>query len=202
MKRGKEIKTRIGELRGIKSSPELSIKNFKEVPFTILASDPSYTHWGWVVIRNDKIMAVGCIETGKETKKRRIRTGDDDIRRVSFITDYLREIIQKFDISYMVIEQPHGSQNASAMKSVGIVLGVCSSISSWSKVGVEYYSEADSKKCLLHKKTATKEEMKEAISKLYTVPWTGLKGKDEHIADAIAVYHTAKTQSPTLKLLL
>jgi Holliday junction resolvasome RuvABC endonuclease subunit len=66
---------------------------------------------------------------------------------------------------------------------------------------MESYSEQDSKKCLLGKKAATKQETIEAIKKLYDVPFTGKKNHDEAVADAIAVFHVASKQSGVLKFL-
>lgn len=66
---------------------------------------------------------------------------------------------------------------------------------------VEWYSEMDSKKFVLGKKSAVKLEMINAITKLYDVPWKKVKYHDEAVADAIAVYHTACGLSSTFKLL-
>ncbi|MGV9142118.1 MAG: hypothetical protein ACOC1X_04195, partial [Promethearchaeota archaeon] len=88
----------------------------------ILANDPSTRGWGWVVISTDgKVLDAGCIKTEAENKKRRIRKGDDDIRRVSEINSVLQDVFYKYDIIYIVSELPHGSQSASSMKMVGWV---------------------------------------------------------------------------------
>jgi len=65
---------------------------------------------------------------------------------------------------------------------------------------IDWYGESDAKKHLLNKRSATKEETIKAISKIYNIPWTGVKYKDEAIADAMAIYHVAKSQSPLLKM--
>ena len=50
----------------------------------ILTNDPSMTAWGWAVLSGSgKVYKTGCIKTSPEQKKRRIRKGDDTVRRAS-----------------------------------------------------------------------------------------------------------------------
>lgn len=174
----------------------------------ILTNDPSLTAWGWAVIKNDRIIDSGCIKTSPEHKKQRIRKSDDTTRRISDINAVLLGVIQKHKVNYILSEAPHGSQNASAATMIGIAAGITQTISDCLKIGIEYFSEQDSKKTVLGKKAATKNEMVEAISKLYPQRKitnrfvTDIKFRDEAVADAIAVYHTAKKLSTTLKTLI
>ena len=68
-------------------------------------------------------------------------------------------------------------------------------------IGVEWYSEADAKKCVSGKRSVGKDEMVQIISKLYNVPWKGVKWHDQGVADALAVFHAARQQSSVLKLM-
>lgn len=166
----------------------------------ILTNDPSMTAWGYSVINHKgKIIECGCIKTEPQHKKTRIRKGDDSVRRISEIVQGLLDVINSYGVNLILSELPHGSQNASAAVMIGVVTGITQTISDCLNIPVEWYSEQDSKKCVLHKKSATKQEMIDAITKLYDVPWTGVKYKDEAIADAIAVYHTASKQSDVIK---
>ncbi|MFW6173424.1 MAG: hypothetical protein ACOC5T_06740 [Elusimicrobiota bacterium] len=168
----------------------------------ILANDPSTRGWGWVVISTDgKVLDAGCIKTEAENKKRRIRKGDDDIRRVSEINSVLQDVFYKYDIIYIVSELPHGSQSASSMKMVGWVSTQMQTIADWLNIGIEWYSEGDAKKQLFGKSSATKEETIQAIDELYSMPWTKTKYINEAIADAMAIYNVAKSKSSTLKFL-
>lgn len=169
--------------------------------FTVLTFDPSFTHWGWAVLRNDQVIGSGCIKTEPYSKKLRIRKGDDDTRRINEIAQKLKTIIDKNNVSYLLSELPHGSKNASAMKAIGIVMGIGQTISTFTNLSIEWYSQNDTKNYVLGKSQGTKTEMKKAIDKLYNVSWTGHICYDEHIADALAVYHTAKGNSPTLHFL-
>ena len=167
----------------------------------ILTNDPSITAWGWAVIdTSSTVLAVGCIKTVPLYKKRRIRKGDDTVRRVSEITQTLLQIIRHYKVTYLLTELPHGSQNASAAVMIGIVTGIVQTLSDALEIGVEWYAEMDAKKCLLGKNSATKKEMITAVGKLYDVTWKGVKYYDEAVADALAIYHTALQQSNTLRL--
>lgn len=169
----------------------------------ILANDPSFTAWGWAVIdtEKDKIVEVGCIKTAPEHKKRRIRAGDDKVRRTTEIAQAILAILDKHDIELILSELPHGSQNANAAVMMGVVMGVLVGISESSHIAIEYYSEQDAKKALLGRKSATKDATVKAIEQLYNVPWSwkGVKYHDEAVADAIAIYHVAKGQSTIIK---
>lgn len=180
-------------------SKELRVRTNKHL--TVLTNDPSFTAWGYAIIKNNKIIETGCIKTAPENKKSRIRKSDDTVRRISEINKVLLGLIKQYEVDFILSEAPHGSQNASAAVMIGIVAGMVQTISDTLGIPVEWYSEMDSKKFVLGKKSATKTEMVNAIAKLYDVPWKKIKYSDEAVADAIAVYHTAVGLSPTLKLL-
>ena len=165
----------------------------------ILVNDPSLTAWGWAVVKPDGIiLEAGCIKTESEAKKRRIRKGDDTIRRVHEINTELLRVIRKYNIDYIISELPHGSQTASAAVMIGIVSGIAQTISDTLEIPIEWYSENDAKKELLGKNSATKTEIKNAVNLIFNVPWTGIKFRDEAIADALAIFTVAWKQSTFL----
>jgi Holliday junction resolvasome RuvABC endonuclease subunit len=168
----------------------------------ILTNDPSITAWGWGVLNDqNKVLAVGCIKTSPEQKKRRIRKGDDTVRRVSEVVQQLLNIIDKHKVNFLVSELPHGSQNAQAAVMIGIVTGIVQTMSDCLGIPVEWFSEGDAKKAVLNKRSATKTEMIKAIDKLYRVPWANTKYIDEAVADSLAVHYVASKQSSTLKMM-
>lgn len=171
--------------------------------FNILTNDPSITAWGYAVLdHNGRVLTIGCIKTKTEGKKRRIRKGDETVRRVSEINNVLLGIIKEYKVNYILSELPHGSQNASAAVMIGIVTGIVQTISDCLQIGVEWYSEGDSKKCALGKISATKDEMVNRMKRQFLdAAWTGVKYFDEACADALAVYYVASKQSSTLKLM-
>jgi len=167
----------------------------------ILTNDPSFTAWGYAVVSKNKILESGCIKTAPEQKKRRIRASDDRTRRASEIAGSLLQLIATHDVNFILSESPHGSQNAQAAIMIGLVAGLLVGISESLNIPIEWYSEQDSKKAVLGKKAATKEDMIEAIDKLYDVDWRSTKYIDEAVADALAVHYVATQQSPTLKFI-
>jgi len=170
--------------------------------YVILSNDPSMTAWGWVVITGRGIILdQGCIKTEPSGKKSRIRKSDDRTRRISELNQILLRLIKEYHIDFILSELPHGSQNAQAAIMIGIVTGILQTISDVLEIPIEWYSEADSKKAVLNRKAASKQQMKEAISKLYKVKWTGIGYKDESIADSLAVHYVATKQSSILKMM-
>jgi len=171
-------------------------------PPTILTNDPSMTAWGWAVMTpNGDIIKCGCIKTAPEQKKRRIRKSDDTARRANEVIRKLINIIQVYNVKYILSESPHGSQNASAAVMIGLVMGIVCAMSECLNLPLELYSEGDSKKCTLGKLSASKGEMVEKINELYDVPFTGTKYIDEAIADAMSIFNVASIESPTLKMM-
>ena len=165
----------------------------------ILACDPSFTAWGWAVLEGHMVQASGVIVTKKEAKKRRIRVGDDDVRRVGDLITQLVKIIEKYQITFIVTELPHGSQNSRGAIMIGIVIAALQAFNVILNIPVEWYSENDAKKALLGRISASKKEVIYAINDLYDVAWTRTKYVDEAVADALAIYYCAECSSPTLK---
>jgi len=167
----------------------------------ILTNDPSITAWGYAVVNWDgDIQTAGCIKTKPEHKKRRIRKGDDTVRRIAELNSQLIDILEAYPVEYMLSELPHGSQSASAALMIGVVTGIIQTLSDTQNIGIEWYSENDVKQCLFNRKQVTKQDMVTRIDGLYSVPWTDVKYKDEAIADALGVYHTATQRSNALQL--
>jgi len=167
----------------------------------ILACDPSLAAWGWAVLEGHLVQSHGCIKTTPEAKKRRIRVGDDDVRRVGELITELVKIIKKYNVTFIVTELPHGSQNARGAIMIGIVLGTLQSFNILLNIPVEWYNENDAKKALLGRISASKAEVIASINSLYEVYWTGVKYHDEAVADALAIYYCAECTSPTLKFM-
>lgn len=166
----------------------------------IMVHDPSITAWGWIVLTPDgAVIDTGVIKTEPHAKKRRIRKGDDTVRRVHDLNNALLQQIHKYKVNYFISELPHGSQSATAAVMIGIVAGMVQTLSDALKIPIEWYSEGDAKQALLGKNTATKQEIINAIGKIYEMPWTGVKYKDEAVADAMAIFHAALQQSSFLQ---
>lgn len=181
------------------------MKRIKSNSKTILANDPSYTAWGYVVLNCEgKVIEAGCIKTEPSSKKLRIRAGDDFARRCNTLSYKLKSIIEMYNIDYIVSELPHGSQNARAAKMVGGVPAILEAISIFTGIGLEWFSEGDVKKYLFGRQSVAKNEMIQKMKYIYGTHntfWKGVKYMDEAIADALGVFQTAINQSSVLKFL-
>lgn len=176
----------------------------KQKGMRVLTNDPSITAWGWAVVEfvngNPVILDSGCIKTSSEAKKKRIRKSDDRVRRFEEVALELQRIHDRFDIDWVVSELPHGSQSASAAVMIGATAGILSTFATCYSLPIEWYSEGDSKKHLLNKRSASKEETINCIIKEYGDSWVNdVKYKDEAVADALSIFHIAKDTSPALK---
>lgn len=167
----------------------------------ILACDPSITAFGWAVMEGSEIIECGCIKTAPLTKKQNIRKGDDRCRRITEVNSVLLGLIDKYDIKYIVSEQPHGSQSAVAAIMIGIVLGIIQTIADTKGIGVEWYLEGDCKENLLGKRSATKAEGINAVKRLYRYRLRGINYFDEAVCDALAVYFYGQRYSSVLKFM-
>jgi Holliday junction resolvasome RuvABC endonuclease subunit len=178
------------------------IPNEKPREFIILCNDPSVRAWGYSVLNGGgRILTTGCIKTESGGKKMRIRKGDDNTRRVQEINLKLLEVIRKWNVNYLVSELPHGSQSAAAAATIGMCIGIMQSKSDDLGIGLEWYSEGDSKKAALGKQKAEKKEMIRRMSQLYPQGWlSGVQYIDEAVADSLAIHHVACKESSTLKL--
>lgn len=168
----------------------------------VLTCDPSLTAWGYAVVQGRKVLKTGCIKTNPESKKRRIRKGDDNVRRVGEIILLLRQEIFDYKVNYLTTELPHGSQTSSGAVMIGVVIGVMETLSQCYGLGIEWFSENDAKKCALPgQKEVTKAHMIEAMNNEFVVDWPTAKYKKEAVADSLAIYHCALYGSPTLRYL-
>lgn len=169
----------------------------------VICHDPSITGWGFVVVDlNENILEVGCIKTEPNAAKLRIRKGDDLIHRIAKINEVLLGLIEKYNVKYMATELPHGSQSAVSAVMVGCVAGMAQTMAQTLKIPIEYYSEGDSKMSLLGKRAASKKETIQAIANIYDVPFENVGYKDEAIADAMSIYHLAKSESQIMCYLM
>lgn len=164
--------------------------------------DPSLSATGYAIFYGNKIKKVGCIKTESEWKMRKTSKGVDRLRRLTYINSIIVDIMQRYNISFVASELPHGSQSAAAAVSLGLITGNIKGICDALDIPIEWYGEWMSKKAVLGKFEGTKEEMIKSIDAIYNVHWQKAKYKNEAIADAIAIRHTALCMSPILKYLL
>jgi Holliday junction resolvasome RuvABC endonuclease subunit len=165
--------------------------------FKILTNDPSVTAWGYAVLDlYGTVYAARAIKTHPGEAR---RIYNDDRRRYTEIISELLDVIKTHNVSYILAEAPHGSQNATAAKMVGFTSGAIVTMSLSLGLPLEQFSEHDVKMGLFGKKNVEKSEMEDFIYPQYpTIVKPRYKWISEAVADSIGVYHHAMATSVKL----
>lgn len=164
----------------------------------VVGLDPSLKNLGIVIAEIDitqshypfTVTHVEVAQPKDEAKKAKtVRKNSDDLRRAKQLHDALQNACK--DASFAFVEVPVGSQSARAMASYGICVGVLASC----PIPMIQVTPTEVKMAATGIKSATKEEMIEAMAKEHPeVTWLTRKfkgevellGSNEHIADAMA----------------
>lgn len=121
-------------------------------------------------------------------KNKRVRVSTDTINRSREIYKFLQQTIEEWKPNITFVETPSGSQNASSMKSYGVV---CALISTVTPIPIEV-TPIEVKQAFIGSKTATKQQIIDKAVNLYPdAGWLKKGGrilkKNEHCADAVAI---------------
>ena len=184
----------------------------------LLACDPGYSNYGCAVIdQYGQVIDAGTIQTTKASKKL-LRTADDDVQRISYITQELSKIIHHYGIKGILSElPPSGGQNASAVKGLAMAVALSTALFTELSIPVEWATPEEVKRALTGAKNASKEDMMKSACCLHDWKITEKKvyakttkrllrtdniyhllgksmGKNqfEHIADAIGAFEALK----------
>jgi len=177
----------------------------------IMTVDPSLCNTALVVFQVTTaypkwtIVSTQVLRTEAEAKKRGIYKADDETRRIEFLVRGLRTLYEAYTPKLIVTEITKGepkSKHAAATLAIAKTI-IVASAALWD-VPVVYVDQADVKKAMCGKKTATKTEMKNRAAELYpdlreeyesTQSKDGWLGTFEHVADAIGVFESVKHSS-------
>lgn len=183
----------------------------------ILAVDQGFANYGYSIWDKGEPIKVGIIQT-KPHRTKKIKVSVDMIRRNEIIVSKLNQIIKKYKIHAIVGEMPgFGAKSSSAAVAMTMASAITLTLCNTHKLQTLWHTPREIKKYFTGNPDASKEDiMKEACKRhnwditfkrvrmpnkrgeyrldpLYHVMGKQLpKGKFEHIADAIASYHTAK----------
>lgn len=165
---------------------------------TWLAVDPAFRNFGWVLQDEDSIYAAGVIRTEKDKDKKTL-ISEDNVRCALHISNRLEEIAIRHtrDHGYQArlvhAESQVGSKSSKAAQLQGMAWGViCGKFSNgWT---IHQMQPQTVKKIICGKRTASKEEVEDAICLRYpglrelALAAVGrAKSKAEHIYDAAAI---------------
>lgn len=164
----------------------------------VLGMDPSMRNWGLAFSHLDldegylDDPTLSLVRTAEEPKGKQVRMNSYDIEAAETLYREVLPLAQQAKVIF--VEVPVGSQSAAAMKGYGMCIGILGAIRATGIPFIEV-GEAESKKVLTGKRTATKEEMITAAMIRYpNANWPMhngkvTAGKAEHMADAIAAIH-------------
>lgn len=161
----------------------------------VIGLDPSLSNWGVAVTSYDPLTdllildQVDVIKTKpeKNTKKRK---SVQDLDRARTLLDGVYEYVKDADV--VVLELPHGSQSANAMKSYGICIALTAALTTLD-IPFIYKTALDVKK-VVGDKTASKESIISWVEKRHPGKLSKYKNSAEHQADAMVVIYSALNQ--------
>lgn len=164
----------------------------------VLGMDPSLRNWGMAFSHLDLETGVldtpdlSLIKTAEEPKGKQVRQNSYDIEAAEELASGVMPLAQQAKVIF--VEVPVGSQSAAAMKGYGVCIGILGAIRA-AGIPIIEVSEAESKKVMTTRRTATKDEMIQAGMAWYpNANWPMQRGnvtagRAEHMADAIAAIH-------------
>jgi len=183
----------------------------------VVAFDPSFVCWGWVVFevgKKDKVLAAGAVQTKPNSKaKRQVRKADDDDRRAQELIDFLNvQVIGSHNPKAMYCEAiTGGSRSSRAAFGLGIAKGIVNFlVNAQSEIPMEYYHPHEIREVVLGKVEGSKKAVQDIalqefpdLEKHFTLTKFGKVDQKvrEAICDAAAVFLTARANSPLYKLL-
>lgn len=165
--------------------------------------DPAFTHTGWIIIdvKDSSFVSCGCVSTKKQSKKKRIRVSDDDIRRCKKIAGKLIEVIDSYEPKAIALEAPSGgSLSSRSARCLGMATGIVATLESYTEIPFLYVTPNDVKVALCGKKNASKKDMMSKAKTIYPEIGELTKGDMEHVADAIGVFKVVE-EDPVIRML-
>jgi Holliday junction resolvasome RuvABC endonuclease subunit len=138
----------------------------------IIGIDPGFASVGYSVLCSSEnfldIQRVGVFRTEKSSKKRAIYAADDNFRRAKEIGKLLEDLCREFSpIGYIAVESMSFPRNASAAAKVAMFWGLLASVCMRYQSSVVQLMPMEIKKAVVGSKTATKEDVREAVRKKF-----------------------------------
>ena len=141
---------------------------------TVLALDVGFDNTGWAVMGTDRdagkdiIVDVGCITTSKSPKKTKVRLADENAMRGAQIASKLAQIVREWGCHCMIGEMPSGgAQSALSMRAMAAATTAVSATAAVLEIPAEWCSPTDVKLATFGLKSATKDEVMNAVVEKY-----------------------------------
>lgn len=184
---------------------------------TVICLDLALANTGVAVLSigpdKDDLVKVQTIHTEKSDpstlRKAKMKVSDDEWRRTKELADSLKSLISEFKPAHIFIECPTGgSKSAQAAKSMAIARGAACAVISSMGIPVTLVTPFEAKRAATGNTTASKDEVKHAVKRLFPSFNGWIKGKrgqvvegpNEHVYDALSVYMAAKSSNPYKEL--
>ena len=111
-----------------------------------------------------------------------------DVEYVMQMAESISKFIDAYGVKDIVVELPHGGAKSSrAARLMGMASAMIATIVVLKNLNVQWFTPKDVKEAATGKSKAEKDEIMDAIGKLYPEINSIKKTRREHIADAIAV---------------
>ena len=154
----------------------------------ILGIDPSLNSTGWAVIdkQNNKYTV---IDFGSVVAK----AGGDAIEKIKNISTIVHNLIIKYDIKIVAIEESFVNKNASSSLKLGMVRGGCIAVSTMYGAQIFEYSAKEIKLAISGTGSAKKEQLSFMIQHIVGKK-LDFKNDDESDAICVALTHWFKSK--------
>jgi crossover junction endodeoxyribonuclease RuvC len=165
----------------------------------IVGIDPGFASIGWAVLDvgargSLNVESMGVFETKKALKKQRALTIEDNVRRATEITRFLRKLVDVSGTIAICAEAMSFPRNSSAAAKMAMTWGVLVALAEELQVPIFQATPQEVKIALCNKRTASKEEIQDAIRRRHKRTLnlqTKIKATaHEHAFDAIAAAET------------
>lgn len=138
----------------------------------VLGLDPGFASVGYAVVRitrdSEQPVKLGIIRTEKSSGKRNVRASDDNLERAKEIAAELQAIVRQYDVKLICAETMSYPRNAAAAAKMAMCWGVLAALAHQHSIPVAQATPQEVKKALCHKKDASKEEVQEAVRRVFT----------------------------------
>lgn len=167
--------------------------------FRLIGLDNGFASIGYAVMVVDgtraRIAQLGVFYTQKSNKKQNVLTTEDNLRRAIEIAKFFRELLAAAPSTVaFCAEGMSFPRSSSVAAKMAFAWGVLASLSEATRVPVLQGSPQFLKKTVCGKKNASKEEIRDAVVKLYpeikAMRARLNVGEWEHAHDAVAAAHT------------
>lgn len=139
--------------------------------FHVLGIDPGFASVGWAVFRvgasSELPVALGVIRTEKSSAKRNVRASEDNLERAKEIAAELRKLISTYEVKLICAETMSYPRNAAAAAKMAMCWGVLAATALQYDIPITQATPQEVKKAVTGKKDASKEEVQEAVKRLY-----------------------------------